>query len=238
MKNSRGFAISTIMYMILILGLTIVAIVLAMLSVRGNILSKLRSNVQDEVNDTVEADYICVGINTDKSYSVGSKYKCSVSNTEEYDFYVLSSEADSVNLVLEEPLSFGTGDYDNDDTNDVEVDSKVAYITDTDYDTAGNYKPITALKVLKNATDNWFYLDSRTGSYDGVDYNNYKARLLAYSDITNDNIKYIGNTLTSTLYQDNKIYSVDGNEIKNDKTVSDKFNIIPVITVLKSKMKD
>ena len=55
MKNNRGFAISTMMYMILILGLTIVAIVLSMFNTRGNVLSKLRSNVQDEINDTIES---------------------------------------------------------------------------------------------------------------------------------------------------------------------------------------
>ena len=50
--NNKGFAISTMMYMILILGLTIVAIVIAMFNTRGNILNKLKSDVQNEINDT------------------------------------------------------------------------------------------------------------------------------------------------------------------------------------------
>ena len=239
MRNNKGFAISTMMYMILILGLTIVAIVLAMLSVRGNILNKLKNNVQDEVNDTASSDYICEGIDTDGTYSVGSKYKCSVSNTEEYDFYVLSSDSTKVNFVMGESLTFGTGSYDDEDedANDVVVDSKVAYITDDDYE-SGAYKPVTALKVLKRITNNWYYLDDRADTFDSINYSGYKARLLAYSDISNDIIDYIEDTLTSTVYQDNKIYSIADNEVKNNKLVSDKYHIVPVITILKEKIKN
>lgn len=237
MRNNKGFAISTMMYMILILGLTIVAIVLAMLSVRGNILAKLRNNAQDEINDVEESDYICEGIDTDGTYSAGSKYNCSVSNTEDYDFYVLTSNSNYVTLVMGESLKFGTGDYDSDDIDDVVSDSKVAYITDDDYE-SGSYKPITALKVLKSITDNWFYLDNRVDTIDGINYNGYKARLLTYSDITNGILEHIDDTLTSTIYQDNKIYSISNNEVKNDKLVSDKNHIVPVITVAKTKIKN
>ena len=228
MKNNKGFAISTMMYMILILGLTIVAIVLSMLNTRGNILSKLRSNVQDEINDTIVYDYICVGIDTSGEYNVGDKYNCTVSNTEEYDFYVISSDTDNVNLIMNEELLFENGNNNN----------KVAYITESDYEDSGEYKPVSALRVLKNNTDNWFYVDNRTDTVDGVSYNNYKARLLSNSDITNNNIEYISDTLTSTIYEDNKIYSVVSNEVNNEKVVTDLFNIVPVITVSKSKLKN
>ena len=228
MKNNRGFAISTMMYMILILGLTIVAIVLSMFNTRGNILSKLRSNVQDEINDTIESDYVCVGINTNGEYNVGDKYTCSVSNTEEYDFYVISSDTDNVDLIMGDALIFENGKNSN----------KVAYITDSDYEESGEYKPVSALNVLKSNTNNWFYIDNRTDTVDGVSYNNYKARLLSNSDITSSNIKYISNTLTSTIYEDNKIYSVVNNEVNNEKIVTDLFNIVPVITVSKSKLKN
>lgn len=228
MKNNKGFAISTMMYMILILGLTIVAIVLSMFNTRGNILSKLRSNVQDEINDTIESDYVCVGINTNGEYNVGDKYTCSVSNTEEYDFYVISSDNDNVNLVMSEALLF-----ENDKSS-----NKVAYITDSDYEESGEYKPISALKVLKSNTNNWFYIDNRTDNVDGVSYTNYKARLLSNSDITSSNIEYISDTLTSTIYEDNKIYSVVNNKVNNEKIVTDLFNIVPVITISKSKLKN
>lgn len=228
MKNNRGFAISTMMYMILILGITIVAIVLSMFNIRGNILSKLRSNVQEEINDTIEIDYVCVGIDTNGEYNIGDKYSCNVSNTEEYDFYVISSDNDSVNLIMSDILVF-----END-----KIINKVAYITDSDFEEVGEYKPVSALKVLKDYTDNWFYIDTRTDTVDGVSYNNYKARLLSKSDITNNNIEYISDTLTSTMFEDNKIYSVASNEINNEKLVTDLFNIVPVITVNKNKLKN
>ena len=228
MKNNRGFAISTMMYMILILGLTIVAIVLSMFNTRGNILSKLRSNVQDEINDTIESDYVCVGIDTNGEYNVGDKYTCSVSNTEEYDFYVIASDTDNVDLIMSDALIFENGKNSN----------KVAYITDSDYEESGEYKPVSALNVLKSNTNNWFYIDNRTDNVDGVSYTNYKARLLSYSDITSSNIEYISNTLTSTIYEDNKIYSVVNNEVNNEKIVTDLFNIVPVITISKSKLKN
>ena len=228
MKNNRGFAISTMMYMILILGITIVAIVLSMFNIRGNILSKLRSNVQEEINDTIEIDYVCVGIDTNGEYNIGDKYSCNVSNTEEYDFYVISSDNDSVNLIMSDILVF-----END-----KIINKVAYITDSDFEEAGEYKPVSALKVLKDYSDNWFYIDTRTDTVDGVSYNNYKARLLSKSDITNNNIEYISDTLTSTMFEDNKIYSVASNEINNEKLVTDLFNIVPVITVNRNKLKN
>ena len=228
MKDNRGFAISTMMYMILILGLTIVAIVLSMFNTRGNILSKLRSDVQEEINDTIESDYVCVGIDTNSEYNVGDKYTCSLSNTEDYDFYVISSDNDSVNLVMSEALLFENDKNSN----------KVAYINDSDYAVSGEYKPITALKVLKSNTDNWFYIDNRTDTVDGVSYNDYKARLLSNGDITSSNIEYISDTLTSTIVTDNKIYSVVNNEVNNEKIVTDLFNIVPVITVSKSKLKN
>lgn len=234
--NNKGFAISTMMYMILILGLTIVAIVIAMFNTRGNILNKLKTNVQNEINDTVDNDYVCVGINTSGIYTVGDKYNCSVSNTEEYDFYVISSDTDNVNLIMSESLTFDKGNYGNDD--DVVTNSKVAYITDTDYSATNEYKPTTALKILKRITDNWFNIDTRSDTTDSIDYTSYKARLLSYSDITNDNIEYIGDTLTSTIYEDNKIYSVLSNAVNQEKLVTDKFSIVPVITMSKTKLKN
>ena len=177
--NNRGFAISTMMYMILILAITLTATFLIILNGRSKVLNNLRNKVQNEINDTGNVDnYICVGNNTSENFQVGDKYTCSVSNTEEYDFYVISSDSASVNLVMSEALTFGKGNYGAD--YDVKTESKVAYITETDYSVSNVYKPITALKVLKRITDNWFYLDDRTDTVNDIDYTGYKARLIAF----------------------------------------------------------
>ena len=173
--NNRGFAISTMMYMILILAIALIATFIVTLNGRNKVLSNLKNKVQDEINDKGNiSDYICVGNDTSGNYQVGDKYTCEVSNTEEYDFYVIGSDTTSVNLIMGEKLTFDKGNYGNDD--DVVHNSKVAYITSTDYNVAGAYKPVTALKVLKRITDNWFYLTDRSDTINDIDYTGYKAR--------------------------------------------------------------
>lgn len=241
--NNRGFAISTMMYMILILAITLTATFLIILNGRSKVLNNLRNKVQNEINDTGNVDnYICVGNNTSENFQVGDKYTCSVSNTEEYDFYVISSDSASVNLVMSEALTFGKGNYGAD--YDVKTESKVAYITETDYSVSNVYKPITALKVLKRITDNWFYLDDRTDTVNDIDYTGYKARLIALSDINNYvsedklTIDFIPDTLTSTISSDNNIYSISDNKLINNTTVTDEYKVVPIITVGVDKIKN
>lgn len=240
--NNRGFAISTMMYMILILAITLTATFLIILNGRSKVLNNLRNKVQNDINDIGNVnDYICIG-NNNGNNQVGDKYTCTVSNTEEYDFYVISSDSASVNLVMAEALTFGKGNYGADD--DVKTDSKVAYITDTDYSVSNVYKPITALKVLKRITDNWFYLDDRTDTVNDIDYTGYKARLIALSDINNYvsedklTIDFIPDTLTSTISSDNNIYSISDNKLINNTTVTDEYKVVPIITVGVDKIKN
>ena len=224
--NSKGFAISTMMYMILILALSIVACAVSVLSSRSKIVNKLRNDVQKEINDTdTSNDYICVGKNA--TLKLGNLYTCKVSNVESYSFYVTDIKEDTVDLIMGEKLLFNKGNYGMDD--DVTTDSKVSYTN--------------ALKVLKRITDNWFYLNLRTDTVDNIDYTGYRARLLAFrdisdlvsgSDITKD---YVGDTMTSTVYNDNYIYSISNKKVITDKTKNDEYDLIPVITVSKDKIK-
>ena len=237
--NNRGFAISTMMYMILILALSIIACVLAILSTRSKILNKLKNDVQKEINDTdTTANYICIGKN--ETIELGNKYICKVSNTEKYTFYVTEVRDDAVDFIMGEKITFNKGNYGA--SNDVVTESKVAYVKNSDYN-GGDYLPITALKVLKRITDNWFYLDTRTDTVDNIDYTGYKARLVAFRDISDlvngSDIEatYVSNTITSTIYNDNKIYSINNKKVITDKTVNDEYEIVPLITVSKTKIK-
>lgn len=241
--NNRGFAISTMMYMILILAIALMATFILTLNGRSKILNNLKTKVQDEINDVgTISDYICIGDNTSGTYQVGDKYTCEVSNTEEYDFYVISSDSSNVNLVMGESITFDKGNYGNDD--DVKIESKVAYITSTDYQIEGVYKPFTALKVLKRVTDNWFYLSDRSDTVNDINYTGYKARLISLSDINNFlneeslTINFISDTLTSTIYSDNNIYSISKNKLVNNKSTTDEYSIVPIITVATSKIKN
>lgn len=239
--NNKGFAISTIMYMILILGLIFVALCLTVLNSRSKVLNNLKKEVQDKVSEKKDIDnnILCNGINTSGNFEVGDVYNCDVSNTEKYKFYLLSQTDTTVDLVMGEVLTFDKGNYQDDVL--VNTESKVKYSSNDTY-------PTDALVVLKTITDNWFYLDSREDSIaDGnntINYTGYKARLLTINDITDYingsdlTINFIKNTLTSSIYNDNLVYSIDNNKIVVDKKTDDEFNIVPVITISKEKIKN
>ena len=238
--GNKGFAISTIMYMILILALVITACALAILSSRSNILNKLKESAQNEINNISKgADFICKLKEGNKEYAIGNLYSCDVSNTEEYNFFLLANNEKTVDLIMEDNLIFSTGTYSEDVS--VSTLSKVRYsIKETN--------PKDALLVLKTITDNWFYLDSRKDIIiDGnntIDYTGYKARLLTFNDIKNyvndDNltIDFISDTLTSSIYNNDLIYSISDNKVIIDKKTTDEYSIVPVITVSKEKIKN
>ena len=238
--GNKGFAISTIMYMILILALVITACALAILSSRSNILNKLKESAQNEINNISKgADFICKLKEGNKEYAIGNLYSCDVSNTEEYNFFLLANNEKTVDLIMEDNLIFSTGTYSEDVS--VSTLSKVRYsIKETN--------PKDALLVLKTITDNWFYLDSRKAIIiDGnntIDYTGYKARLLTFNDIKNyvndDNltIDFISDTLTSSIYNNDLIYSISDNKVIIDKKTTDEYSIVPVITVSKEKIKN
>ena len=238
--GNKGFAISTIMYMILILALVITACALAVLNSRSNILNKLKDNVQKQINDqNEEENFICKLKEGSLEYSIGNLYSCNVSNTEEYDFYLLSQTDAEVNLIMEDKLIFDSGSYSEDVS--VSTESLVKYSSEAT-------NPKDALLVLKTITDNWFYLDDRKDTIvDGnntIDYTGYKARLLTFNDISayvdsNElTIDFISDTLTSSIYNNDLIYSISDNKVIIDKKTIDEYNIVPVITVSKEKIKN
>lgn len=239
--NNKGFAISTMMYIILILGLIFVTLCLTVLNSRSKVLNKLKNEVQTKVSDQKDIDnnILCKGINTSGNFEVGDVYDCDVSNTENYKFYVLSQTETTVDLVMGESLTFDKGTYQNDVL--VDTESKVKYSSNGTY-------PKDALTVLKTITDNWFYLEGRKDTIvddnNNINYIGYKARLLTYNDIKNYidgdiiNLDFIKNTLTSSIYKDNLVYSIDNNKLVIDKKTVDEFNIVPVITVSKDKIKN
>lgn len=232
--NNKGFAISTIMYMVLILALAITITTLTILNNRGKILEKLKQSVASEINDTTDDNnYLCY-LKEGTGLEIGDLYNCQVSNTEEYDFYLLKSTDTTADFIMSSNITFGSGKYDN---TIVDNNSLVKYNSDN------SLTPKDALAVLKILTDNWFYLDSRTDTIDNIDYTTYKARLLSFDDISSyvtDNVltnSIINNTLTSTIYNGNLIYSVDDNKIITEKNKSDEYYIVPVITINKEQIK-
>ena len=85
--------------------------------------------------------------NGDGKLSVGDKYEYEVKPGEKYNFYVLSIENDSVNLIMDRNIcEDGTTDYKEDNNY-----CRVGWGPQNDNSTG----PITAMTYLGNATRNW-----------------------------------------------------------------------------------
>lgn len=242
--NKRGFLVSTMMYMVLILALNIMILILLILSSRGKILNNLKEKVQNEINDNTNlSHYICFG--NYASYKVGDLYNCDLSNTENEDFYIININSDSIDFVMKDSITFNKGNYQGAKIN---MSNKSPYISDNDYAINGVYNPITALKVLKQITDNWFYIPLRKDSIKNgdlvIDYNNYRARLLSFADVSpyvvseSLRIDFIKDTMTSSIYNGNNIYSIENNKIVLNKKTNDNYSIVPVITIPLDKIKN
>ena len=85
--NNKGFAISTIMYIILVLAVVLISLALTSLGNRKLILDKLKNEVIDEIYD----DAICIAVsnsltgnvaendtNGNRIYKLGDEYLCEV----------------------------------------------------------------------------------------------------------------------------------------------------------------
>ena len=55
--NNKGFAISSIMYIILVMAILIITVTLSVLSSRKLVLDKLRSEVSNKINQDIELSY-------------------------------------------------------------------------------------------------------------------------------------------------------------------------------------
>lgn len=115
--SNKGFAISSIMYIILVLGVILMVITLALLGGRKLVLDKLKgeviSGIYDEVNvDPPSIEPICIlaSDSTKKGIEVGAKYSCDFGGGTR-NFYILelgsnrvtgsTLKSDEVALILE-----------------------------------------------------------------------------------------------------------------------------------------
>ncbi len=137
-------------------------------------------------------------------YKAGDEYICNVDGVNKYHFFIISTDGDDVNLIMDTNIKsdgtlsefnanyesgWGTGAYDGD----------VAWISNEDYKTAGgtnsiadNSKgPLTSLKYLKEGTSGWRNIpdfsytlidDVSDAKYEPIKVDNVKARMLNYTE--------------------------------------------------------
>ena len=212
MKNNKGFAITSIIYAMLILFLGLIFLILGNLASRKAMFDKEKNEILSRFNG--DEDGFKIYKNGEVVYfDVDNGTKCSnytetQSNTGTKSgcmkFYAFNDDGkDTVNLIL-----------------DHNTTATVAWITKEDYIAAGGedlsnlaacqngklcsknkYGPLTLLTQLKNDTKSWVgtktpsnYTMDQTGQTSNanytIDYSSYKARLITAQEIA----KITGNT--------------------------------------------
>jgi len=194
--NNKGFAISTIMYLILIMAIILITITLTLLSSRKLILDKTR----EDAKDNIYTDLICEPYDhSDEGYDAtgkflpGEEYICEVKPGVWYNFFVLSSNDKEVNFIMDSNVNRNgepVKDFDSEDK------GTVAWISQETYDNIMGENsiittflgPVDALNYLNDATLKWKNLQNIKINY--VDEGN--------SDWKYGKIETIGNTTTIT----------------------------------------
>lgn len=223
--NNKGFAISGILYAVMILFLTIVVALLAMISNRKLALDKYKKNVKTELNDAAETygarvqispDTTYVRINEDEliDYDMKSKISGCInggSSADETNTLCQENETDITNLVNykiydeigNEVLSFNSDTVISNDN----YKADIVYYTYNEKDTKGNYvldETKTKLKVvtkyLSPNVENIFYV-----RYYVVDNNNTLSKEATRTLVIKKYNNYI-NVI-------NNYFKVDKNEI-------------------------
>lgn len=225
--NNKGFAISTIMYMILIMAVILITLTLSLLSGRKFILSKIK----DETKHNIYS--ICKGVTEDTKttgnvpkgeYEPGDEYICEVGPNKKYRFFVLSKDDDNVNLIMDSNITASGEAIKSDDV--IEGYSPLEYnqwhsawINQVDYELAGGqsynshidnniYGPITALKYVESATSSWSNIPMLNETYtdEGGNYRPIrltgKARLPKKSEINN---LFVDKTYNMDNYRTDKL---------------------------------
>jgi len=227
--NNKGFAISSIMYIILVFAIILIALTLAIFSSRKLILDKQRDEALHEIYKTKYKNGDVVYFDVEKGvgckveeYNItnsntgynGFSNKVSTTDTTLTDkletqnsclkFYVFNDNGgDRVNLLL-----------DHNTTATIEWITQLDYNDDTSWNNniMNNKGPLTLLKQLEIDTKDWkgtltplkYTIDqtkSTSKSNYTIDYSNYKARIISAREITRitKNLSWDEN-VQSTLY--------------------------------------
>jgi len=241
--NNKGFAISTIMYIILVLAVVLISLALTSLGNRKLILDKLKDEVIDEIYD----NSICVAVNKsltgnvaendsngNRIYKLGDEYLCEVKEGVKYTFFVISEEEQNVNFIMSKNInSDGTITLEGILKSENNKYNLVPWISQEDYselnidntvcesNSCVDEGPITVINFLNNATNSWNKLENLNSELvlqDGVTKFKLdgKARLPYQTEINLAGCKNEANTCPLWLVN----YLADNpNYTNDDKTI-------------------
>ena len=202
--NNKGFAVSTFMYMLLLLAIILILATLGILSSRRMILDRQKETALNNIGNS----FICNNWINPYSLDPGTKYKCEVAPGKKYYFYILSENGDdTVNLIMDRNIC-------EDGTAATEDNPCI-----TEWYSGGNDNskgPVTAMQKLYNATKNWSNVPNMNLSYS--DEGHEESSLFGYGEIitTDLGIKITKKDKTTEVTRDGNLTPVipyEGNKL-------------------------
>ena len=146
-------------------------------------------------------------------YKVGDEYTCQVNDTTSYNFYILNTEGNKVNMIIDKSIC-SDGSVEKKSTNTCDT----ACISEEDYKAAGGTNwiesgavdkgPITVLNYLNKATSSWTNIPNLSekhkdegGNFGTINISG-KARLIYRSEL-NEVVKKINPTTPTLEFDEN-----------------------------------
>lgn len=211
--NNKGFAISTMMYLILIMAVLLIIITLTLLGNRKVILDKIKTTTQDEIYAEADFTKLCKAVDSKTQttgnipvgyFKPGDEYICKVNASQKFHFFLLKDNNNgTINLILDRNI------YYNPTTGLSVLSTNTNGNIEWYNEAKTEFGPATAMLYVYNATKNWSnisnieidYTDPQsqygkietTGIRTAITkldkeeanvFNNLKARLPMYSELS------------------------------------------------------
>ena len=249
MKNNKGFAISSVVYAMLVLFLGLILLILGNLASRKAMFDKEKKDILSRFNNGDNVEELCT-LTEGNLYEAGSKYVCDVGDGELKTFYALETNGDNVSLIMNANVDSNgkaiTPDNIPDDKGLMAwCGDETLCKTNGDWDNTKG--PITAKAALLTRTTGWTKLKNNqitlpsqaqiSGAYTGT----MPMWLYDYLDSTTNSVPNVYGYWTSTkdaTYLSNVITVRYIGQLTYGFVYSDTYcGIRPAITILKSQIK-
>ncbi len=258
MKKNNGFAISSIIYALLILFLALVLLILANLASRKAMFDKEKRDILSRFDGdkqtvcrpstTLSSPSAIIVTSDDNKFAIGAQYDCELGDGVPRIFYVLEETSTKVSLIMNQNL----GD-------------PVAWISKEDYVATGgleneynlgqtNKGPITVTRTLAERTTSWNKLKSsqiklptgkqiaKAGNLDDWTLTNISSKALSkswlFENLNEDNLAGYWTSTADINLSYAWYVRYNGRLAKTYPIINDSIGVRPVIELSKSSFDD